>query len=152
MSAFATNCSRLSLEVCWLLKTVTRKNMNWHSLPSRRLPKFSLPGIITARKQSCRKVMFSLVSFCHFVQGRGSPRGHYLWCIGTWIPPIPDMGPILTPWIPDIGPTLPTSTDISWWPPKYGWQVGSTHPTEMLSSLVIWVLQCHFFTSWYRNS
>ena len=43
----------------------------------------------------------------------------------------------------------PSATDI-WWPQSmYGWQVGGTHPTEMLSCKSLWLLRV--FLSWERK-
>ena len=92
--------------------------------------------IITARKRSCGKVMFSHISVNLF---RGSPRNHYPWCIGTWVPLL--SSPRYQIWalplphccsLEDLPPPVLTSSGGH--QNKYGWQVGCTHPTGMLSS------------------
>ena len=52
-------------------------------------------NLFTTRKQSCGKVMFSVVSVCHCIHGR-SPCDHYPCCIGphhTGTPSPLGMGP-----------------------------------------------------------
>ena len=136
-------------------------------LPSCVVSTQSCNQIFTVRQRSCGKVIFSVVSASHSVQGHhvtiacdaldltsshqmsapvgGSSCEHYPWCIGPHCtgPPASDFW-----W-----PRLETCSNLlTWGPPLvltsggYCWQAGSTHSSGMLS-FKIWK-QC-VISCWY---
>ena len=121
--------------------------------------------IFIARQWSCGKVMFSLVCVCQSTGGRVSiwPLSMMHWT-SLYRPSTSDMEPpqpqpqSQPPSTSDIlWPLLETCSNLFTWgcpaptvltyggyQSTYGWPAGSTHPTGMLSCVLIWL---HFSVS-----
>ena len=77
--------------------------------------------------------MFSQVSVILFTGGRVGPdRGK-------------GIGAIPTPWAWDLYPTPTVLTSRGGHKITYGWQVGSTHPTGMLSCFMLFNFKLNLF-------
>ena len=97
--------------------------------------------VITARKHSCGKVMFSQVSVCHSVQRRGGGTSHASWDRSppghqTWDLPPPPATDILFK-LDNLRTYIPSH----WYGhlvdrQASGRQAGGTHPTGMLSCFI----------------
>ena len=100
--------------------------------------------IFTARQQSCRKVIFSLVSVCLSVQGRGQSPSDYTGNLLALPPPPPlNMGPHCTGTRP-----APVPFAVQWSPGSDTWWPR----LETCSNLITWRHSPVLTSSGYWNT